>query len=1172
MARGRNTTATVKIEPLPESEASETPRRTRARKNTLPPVRYVPTDEEEPTPSVSTASETKTPRTRGRKSAAATPKATPKAAAKTPKATAKSTPKNAVKTTPASRKRALQPSTTEEESPSAPASNRNLTLSGKRGRPKKSEFLDKKSVFVPYFKDPYQWFILSTKEKTAIVDNEANKVCPKCQYDLSGADAVDHLEECILPRYYTFIGRFPDFRALEEEERRKLVVSATTGSRAAPCLDMSCGGAYRGASGLGYHIARCGLAVDQVPWVCHRCKYEGVKAESSTHLKECRNREANEKDAVRDAIIAVLKEAEAIGHTELTEKLQTLRGLEGDELLEALGVPHFKDFVFIDAAKQARLFIETDYSGTPSRLSMGGGVAPKSHSRLSVRNGVSRFKFRNVAVTNGKSNPYNVYEYTLAVRRSREAFCAKLGQAGVIQLLRSVDAPDWTVQNIDEDPILQKWLNRSSIKMDVRSTTSQRAILDSNVILNNRNASLSTFKSRSYPFTLHGKVQKNLLVHAIADRVEAVANSSAPGDMLKVITNDPANKEQYGAALVVGGPVLAIRTAPQKAADGSEVVVISTAIDEVTWEHPLTTPTYLQFWKYTGNELGTEPTLWFLLRLDGVGTIADVAWCPFFTESILVNAAMYDSDVLGYIAVTTDVGRVIGYRIEKDYDFAYEAVDDNLPPVISLTPSFVLETPVCVVVEPMSDDCGVDVEGYLRTIKPEPMEHEVSFLETSGRRRSGVTSFAELFDSDDDGTARPKKKQLKRAKKEDTDFTEANAEEEEEEEEDEDEEVATDAIEATEDDATDASSPKRKKKTKKTPVKKGDRDLIVNPKKKKKRTLAFNDDDEDSIAGGDEEPEGLFIERAVVDAPLIAIDWSVYSQCRKIAAVSASGFVHFWDLGTISEDEESDKVTKPYANLCDEAWEAPPNSVKWINEDAVAIGFRNRMVIYYQVSTLRQLYSDATNRSAGHIVGGQQITFPGTFSFDSVRVVPVAGQIPYPIGMYQVLDMITNTGLVLSLPNRHFGQCFDLSICENSGVLASVGVDGRLVESLNGRITPRGENQDFACAIIRPIFQLVRHRIPHSAIENPDVAYDTEAEPLAPPPLVEHDLLTKSAWLEVRFGDAVDPVVDNTIEIDRATFDRRIETLTRVEFSRHSPGVALVGGEAGVVFIVPTSL
>ena len=70
--------------------------------------------------------------------------------------------------------------------------------------------------------------------------------------------------------------------------------------------------------------------------------------------------------------------------------------------------------------------------------------------------------------------------------------------------------------------------------------------------------------------------------------------------------------------------------------------------------------------------------------------------------------------------------------------------------------------------------------------------------------------------------------------------------------------------------------------------------------------------------------------------------------------------------------------------------------------------------------------------------------------------------------------------------------------------------------------------------------------------------------------------MNSSCWLEIRVGDAT--LIDqeshskSSAYVEKITFDRRIESLTRLDFSKLSPGLAVTGGEAGIVFIVPTSL
>uniref|UniRef100_A0A914Y453 Uncharacterized protein n=1 Tax=Panagrolaimus superbus TaxID=310955 RepID=A0A914Y453_9BILA len=110
------------------------------------------------------------------------------------------------------------------------------------------------------------------------------------------------------------------------------------------------------------------------------------------------------------------------------------------------------------------------------------------------------------------------------------------------------------------------------------------------------------------------------------------------------------------------------------------------------------------------------------------------------------------------------------------------------------------------------------------------------------------------------------------------------------------------------------------------------------------------------------------------------------------------------------------------------------------------------------------------------MVATQPVLFPGAFSYDSVRVIPENNLVQYQAGVYQTVNRETQTGLVVPLPNKHIGQVFNLHVCETTGIIGTVGCDGRLLESLNGRVTCRDVENDFACFAYRPTLQLIRHK------------------------------------------------------------------------------------------------
>uniref|UniRef100_A0AC34GCQ8 Uncharacterized protein n=1 Tax=Panagrolaimus sp. ES5 TaxID=591445 RepID=A0AC34GCQ8_9BILA len=311
-----------------------------------------------------------------------------------------------------------------------------------------------------------------------------------------------------------------------------------------------------------------------------------------------------------------------------------------------------------------------------------------------------------------------------------------------------------------------------------------------------------------------------------------------------------------------------------------------------------------------------------------------------------------------------------------------------------------------------------------------------------------------------------------------------------------------------------------------------------------------------------------------------SIDWSPFSKCKDIVAVSAAGWIFFYDITEGAEAKDA---------LNDLSWESAPCSAKWISTETIAVGFASKIIIFYDVNTKERLFEDNTARAVGTMVATQPVLFPGAFSYDSVRVITDTNILQQYAGVYQTVNRETQTGLVVPLPNKHIGQVFSLSVCETSGIIGTVGCDGRLLESLNGRVTCRNVENDFACFAYRPTLQLVRHKIDKEhqilktdfelSLASTEMKEDPEAvDTVCCEPNIAHDKVVSSNWLEIRVGDAT--LIDqepgskgySSVYVEKVTFDRRLESLTRLEFSKLTPGLAITGGEAGIVFIIPTSL
>lgn len=105
--------------------------------------------------------------------------------------------------------------------------------------------------------------------------------------------------------------------------------------------------------------------------------------------------------------------------------------------------------------------------------------------------------------------------------------------------------------------------------------------------------------------------------------------------------------------------------------------------------------------------------------------------------------------------------------------------------------------------------------------------------------------------------------------------------------------------------------------------------------------------------------------------------------------------------------------------------------------------------------------------------------------------------------------------------SRHQNHTFDVSVCSRSGIISSVGLDGRLHQSLGGRLHPNLEALDADFAYGRAILHLQRYRDPAADEINSNGAASTSAYEDPPPPVLrKHVECRDQSWLEARVGDA----------------------------------------------------
>uniref|UniRef100_A0A914P2I6 Uncharacterized protein n=1 Tax=Panagrolaimus davidi TaxID=227884 RepID=A0A914P2I6_9BILA len=563
------------------------------------------------------------------------------------------------------------------------------------------------------------------------------------------------------------------------------------------------------------------------------------------------------------------------------------------------------------------------------RISVAKGQLPGSHSRLKMIGENKRFKFRASACTNSKVTPFNVQEYLVSTRNARDMFFDIMSEEGCIEELLNINEVTFT-PSVPDSENLTKWLERSSVKFAFRTDFSPKkkhtlSIQDSPPPTLKPETTIPIFDSKSFEFSL-GKPKhdmNSLLVDAMTKSPKLISNKNV-FEALDEISKSAESRKQKIQAFFCGGPILSIKPALLCTSDGYQVVAVTTAADEATWQHQPGMPSYIQFWKFNGLSTMDNPSIWFLLRIENIGTISHMCWCPFFHEKILIDEAK-NSKILGYLAITTDVGKILIFKINKEIDLP----SDN-PPVVISTPVFVFEHPTVGI----PHEIKIEDESFI----DENSNDVPSELDNSAINESIASSSATT----------PKPRRSKRSTRNMKKIIE----------EPDDAEI----IDGEDVEMENAEEAKEKEETEK-PQENVEMEVV-------------------------EEKENVAKERKmenteVDEAPFICVDWSPFSRCKDIVAISATGWIIFFDLTEGMEAKDA---------LYDISWESPPLSAKWISNNTIAVGFSSRIIIYYDVNTKERIFEDNTSRSVGTMVATQPVLFPGAFSYDAVRVIPEDNQ------------------------------------------------------------------------------------------------------------------------------------------------------------------------------------
>ncbi|KAI6183251.1 hypothetical protein M3Y97_00469200 [Aphelenchoides bicaudatus] len=314
------------------------------------------------------------------------------------------------------------------------------------------------------------------------------------------------------------------------------------------------------------------------------------------------------------------------------------------------------------------------------------------------------------------------------------------------------------------------------------------------------------------------------------------------------------------------------------------------------------------------------------------------------------------------------------------------------------------------------------------------------------------------------------------------------------------------------------------------------------------------------------------VDKDVKPSAIATLKWSAYNGGNRLVAISDEGKVLVWDLEKGSEQYKDPKgllphmrgikrVHCPVTSFNSTNWDSPPHDVAWVDENVLVVSLRSRSIYLYSWPDLEEILSESKNRSIGLILLQTPELYDGFFCFDTALTNIDA--ISYTGSNYFEVEE-NNTVESISIANRHQIQISDAAISARSGIVSTVGMDGRLVQSLNGRILIKSDEeteQNFDYG--RPILQLVRLR--------KEFGKENES-----PVVQKHEECLQNSWLEVRAGDAA--LLDlntnrkHVHSVPEFILDRRLDALTQIAASKISDGLVATGGEAGFVFLLPTLL
>uniref|UniRef100_A0A914NWF8 Uncharacterized protein n=1 Tax=Meloidogyne incognita TaxID=6306 RepID=A0A914NWF8_MELIC len=281
---------------------------------------------------------------------------------------------------------------------------------------------------------------------------------------------------------------------------------------------------------------------------------------------------------------------------------------------------------------------------------------------------------------------------------------------------------------------------------------------------------------------------------------------------------------------------------------------------------------------------------------------------------------------------------------------------------------------------------------------------------------------------------------------------------------------------------------------------------------------------------------------------------------------------------------DSNEVTLPLWTFPIDGLVSPPMSIGWLEKDKICVSYRNRQFNVHKLQnpceetstySTRLVLECESAKGSGIFCNTRPLIFSGAITFDSYsfNYLGTQQQALCYLSLQQKIsdndDRVIDFVMAANLSNCHQIRINSACICPISGICSSVGADGRMFSSLNGRLAPKNVTEIDNFMHGRALLQLISHR------NNPINYEDDNAENKSTFCYSHVDCLAEK-FLEVRLGDCA--ILEQKNErVNGRSFpetcvDRRLESLTVIDCSYNTMGLTFCGGDSGLVFIVPCTL